>query len=187
MSAFVVSQDHIAALVNAAERHARKNHGSFRWANKEARGIVHYELSPWDDDLEWSDTQTFGDREFVTHRHRMNETTLGQMLLDTCLRSVFYRYPNCETVTDLPGYTPDLNERGPTYKHNPHLHVTAVAALKAIQCYDYQSCEFPEWQESAAFAFCRALREALVSDLPGYDDAPWQIVAGEPQTQAVRV
>jgi hypothetical protein len=182
MSAFVVTQDHIAALVNAAELHARKSHGTFQWTHDD----THYELATYGDDEEWTDYQKWGENVSTTHRRRMTLQTLGQMLYDTCLRSVFYRYSDCMTVADLPGYTPDLTERGASYVHNAHLFVSEIAALKAIDCYEYQSCEFPEWPVSCAQVFCQQLREELVTDLPGYDDAPWEILEKEATTQAVR-
>jgi hypothetical protein len=47
--------------------------------------------------------------------------------------------------------------------------------LKAISCYEYQSCEHPGWRKSEAHAFCEALRDMAIGCLPGYDDAPWEI------------
>ena len=179
MSAFVVTQDHIAALVNAAELHARLGRSAFRWTHDETR----YELVNYGADEEYDQETPWG----TTHHSRITLQTLGQMLLDTCLRSVFARYPDCLTVADLPGYPPDLEGRGAAYHHNAMLYVRPLAALKAIDCYEYQSCEFSEWPESCAAAFCTALRGALIVDLPGYDDAPWEIVAGEQAMQAVRM
>jgi len=183
MSAFVVSQDHIAALVNAADRIARKRHGNFRWVHNE----THYELTPYGNDEEWTDYQTFGDATWSTHRRTMTLDTLGQRLLDACISSVWDRYPDTASVADLPGYTSDLEDRGAVYKHHNHLQVSAVAVLKAIQCYEYQSCEAASWEKSNAKAFCEALRGEIIMDLPGYDDAPWEIIADEATTQAVRV
>ncbi len=50
---------------------------------------------------------------------------------------------------------------------------TAVEGLSAIKCYEYQTCEHPEWEQSAAHAFCDALRDLLIGCLPGYEAAPW--------------
>ena len=49
-----------------------------------------------------------------------------------------------------------------------------VEALKALDCYEYQSCEHPEWETSEAFEFCRAMRNLLIGCLPGYDAAQWE-------------
>ena len=50
-----------------------------------------------------------------------------------------------------------------------------VRVLKAIDCYEYQSCEHGDWRTSEAREFCRMLRNSLISRLPGYDAAPWGI------------
>jgi hypothetical protein len=51
-----------------------------------------------------------------------------------------------------------------------------VQIIKAVRCLEYQSCEHPGWEESAA---CRLLRAIIGDDatrnLPGYDEAEWQI------------
>lgn len=178
MSAFVVSQHHISALVNAAEVYARYERCAFRWHHNDTE----YELvHAGGNDDEWTDHNPWGN----IHRRTMTPQTLGQALLDECIRSVFHRYEDCETVAELPGYTPDLTERGATYKHNPMVNVRPIVALKAIDCYEYQSCEHPAWESSMAYAFCDSLRRALVRDLPGYEDAPWEIVPDAPKANAV--
>jgi len=51
--------------------------------------------------------------------------------------------------------------------------LTIVEALKAIESYEYQSNEHPDWSGSGSAAFCNRLRATLVSYLPGYEEAPW--------------
>ena len=100
---------------------------------------------------------------------------VGQMLLDQCVTSVRYRYPakEGEDPDDLPG--PVGNEWGRPYSFNPLGRVpTALEALKLIRCYDYQSCENPEWETSEAKTFCDTLFVCLVSVLPGYEEAAWE-------------
>ena len=48
-----------------------------------------------------------------------------------------------------------------------------VVVLKALDCYEYQSCEHDGWKTSGAHEFCEVLRSVAISILPGYDDAPW--------------
>jgi hypothetical protein len=48
-----------------------------------------------------------------------------------------------------------------------------VTVLKLIDCYEYQSCEHPAWEESQAKRLCGQLRKQVISKLPGYDEAPW--------------
>lgn len=51
----------------------------------------------------------------------------------------------------------------------------ALAVLKSIDCYEYQSCEHEGWEKSGAKLFCDMLRKEAVQHLPGYDNAPWGI------------
>lgn len=98
---------------------------------------------------------------------------VGQMLLDQCVASVRYRYPNEEDPDDLPG--PISNEWQVPFSFRPLGRVpTPVEALKLIRCYDYQSCENPEWETSEAKAFCDTLFVCLVHAVPGYEEAGWE-------------
>lgn len=110
-------------------------------------------------------------------RHMLTSQTanqVGQMLLDENVKSVSYRYDD-SGITDLPGR---LNAEWLIpfkYKSSPFAKTPkAVECLKLISCYEYQSCEHPDWHESEAHAFCQALRHAAIESLPGYDDAPWE-------------
>ncbi len=98
---------------------------------------------------------------------------IGQFLIDENLRSVRYRY---DTASDnLPGpaepYWTEPYEYAPLRAER----VSTVQALKALDCYEYQSCEHPGWRTSEAFQFCEALRQKLIRALPGYDEAAWKI------------
>ena len=54
-----------------------------------------------------------------------------------------------------------------------------VTAIKAVDCYRYQSCECEGWTGSPAEVWTARLRDTLVRTLPGferaYSDAPWSI------------
>jgi len=108
-------------------------------------------------------------------RHILDNSTadeVGQMLLDECVKSVCYRYDGSE-MTNLPGRI-DAEWLIP-FKHHFHCHIpTPVQALSIISCYEYQSCEHPEWEASSAKALCDRLRREAIHRLPGYDDAPWE-------------
>lgn len=88
---------------------------------------------------------------------------VGAMLLAENRRSVDHRYDETELeepylFTKLRGI-PD-----------------PVIVLKAISCYEYQSCEHPEWATSEASRFCVALQAKMIGLLPGYDQAPgWEV------------
>jgi hypothetical protein len=61
--------------------------------------------------------------------------------------------------------------------------VEPVQVLKAIKCYEHQSCDHPNWQESPSRRWCDDLRLAAIERLPGYDDAKWEI-DGDSDAQA---
>lgn len=85
---------------------------------------------------------------------------IGQKLLDENYRSVNYRYS--EDTQPRRFRERVLNHR-----------VSVVEVIKLCDCYDYQSCETPDWPETEAHAIMTALRERAIRNLPGYDDAPW--------------
>lgn len=86
---------------------------------------------------------------------------VGQMLWNENHVSVNHRYSE-ET-------------KCPTYTYSPKRGFEPVAVLKAIDCYEYQSCEHGGWDTSEARAFCDALRRRMIQLLPGYNDAAWSI------------
>lgn len=90
---------------------------------------------------------------------------VGTMLLAENVKSVNDRYDDhgeaeSYTFTFVDG-TPD-----------------PVVVLKAIACYEYQSCEHDGWKKSDAKAFCDALQDVAINALPGYGAAPWEIPSG---------
>jgi hypothetical protein len=86
---------------------------------------------------------------------------LGQMLHDANVRSVSHLYGGDEQpeVYTFHVLTPPM---------------TGVEALKALNCYEYQSSDIPDWQGSPAEGWCDQFRHDLIAALPGYDDAPWE-------------
>jgi len=101
---------------------------------------------------------------------------MGRILWAENLESIKYRYP-----TDAEGQWP-----GPAglttddvycyaYERLPsHGNIPAVTVLKAIQGYEYQSCEHPGWSTSIAHAAIERLQSDAIGRLPGYEDAPWE-------------
>ena len=106
--------------------------------------------------------------------HHLDESTanrIGQMLLDECVHSVSHHYQD-DGITELPG--PNNAYWLVPYKYQDALHLPEpVVILKTIACYEYQSCEHPEWETSEAKAFCETLRHIVITGLPGYEEAPW--------------
>jgi hypothetical protein len=47
--------------------------------------------------------------------------------------------------------------------------------FKATQCFDYQACETDDYEGSQAARFMNELRSSVIMKMPGYNDAPWGI------------
>ncbi|MFD4407730.1 hypothetical protein ACFWPH_33695 [Nocardia sp. NPDC058499] len=80
---------------------------------------------------------------------------LGQMLWDENVCSVDYRYR-------------EDNPRSRYVLHTTEGELDALAVLKAAHCYEYQSCEHPEWDDSQARTWITRLREAIYAEQPDY-------------------
>lgn len=108
------------------------------------------------------------------HRELRSDTAdqIGAMLVAENVRSVCYRYEK-QPTDELPGPGDSYWLRD--YHYDPRGPIpTPVAALKLVDCYEYQSCEHPEWEGSEASRFCDALRRKLIDALPGYEEAAWE-------------
>jgi len=141
MSAFVVSKEHINAMILAGL-------------------AVRYIPLGWYHNGEH--------HQLTSH----NADEIGQMLLDENVASVAYRYQD-DSLSQLPGKT-NAEWLLPFEWHPFAKKPTALEAIKLVNCYEYQACEHPEWEQSEAKAFCKALRDNLIPQLPGYDKAPWE-------------
>lgn len=53
--------------------------------------------------------------------------------------------------------------------------LTPVELLKAIDCLIYQSCESPDWENTDAVNLLRAIYNFIITKLPGYDEADWEV------------
>ena len=133
MSAFLVSKQHIDALVAFATR------------------------------LEYGSIPTY-------YYHKGScpfepASYIGQILWDENNRSVNERY--------------DTNDLPQPYKFAYGTKVLPpVQIIKACNCLDYQSCETPDWKDTRAFAILDAIRERAIRELPGYEEAQWEIGNG---------
>lgn len=103
-------------------------------------------------------------------------TALGNMLLAENARSVGFRYSEGQNPCALLyRYRPAPRE---VWLHpagrTPSSVITANAALKNIACYEYQTCECDDWEDTEAYRFCAALKERIAETaLPGRNDDPW--------------
>ncbi len=152
MSAWVVSKTHIDLLVTA--------------------GLVLPGRAVVNSNLNWY-SQGPNPHHLGTLDHT-NADEVGVMLWAENYRSVDKRYPGADDKGDLPGPEGFTGATTLTYQHTmiPGV-IDPVVVLKAIGCYEYQSCEHDEWPTSPAFAYCRALEKHAIQLLPGYDAAPW--------------
>lgn len=143
MSAFLVSDAHIDALVTVAlfgvaEKTAASGNWHGPYVGNPARPVdVH------------------------------NANRVGEMLIRENEASIKARYPSDKTPP-APDYVYPFHRL-------PVPAISAVAALKLLDCYEYQACEHTGWESSAAKRFCNHLQGRLISCLPGYDAAPWAI------------
>lgn len=164
MSAFMVGKEHIDALVTAAL--AIGQEGPLRWfahpLTDEESALAHQVGAPWG--AEGPEIA----RRLSRYATAEEADRIGQMVTRENRLSVNHRYNESE-VEDIYAYD------GPAQVRS----VDPVVILKAIDCYEYQSCEHPGWEASEAFAFCQALRRRMIRRLPGYDDAPWEIGSRE--------
>lgn len=161
MSAFMVNKVHIDQLVSLAilgpVGEARPDRwGTLRWYTVPSlRG------------------RTIGQHNDVLREaRRENADDIGAMLMHENLRSLEYRYPDILDGGQVPGPVHEYWHDAYTYQR-PRRQATAVEGLKAIDGYTYQSCEHDEWDTSEALQFCEALKDALISCLDGYNEAPW--------------
>jgi len=54
--------------------------------------------------------------------------------------------------------------------------ITPVQVLKAVDCLDYQCCEWAHWEDSNARRVVEAIRDEAIRKLPGYDAAEWELI-----------
>lgn len=142
MSAYIVEQDHIRYLVQAA-------------IDSSPRGISIYHD---------------GERFHVNHRE--NRTWACSILWAANVKSVATRYPDSETLPgpgDLPkqGNIPNALQFARVARN-----IDPVTVLKCLSTYEYQSDQYEGWDTSVAKKLCRALQQAMIRRLPGYDKAP---------------
>ncbi len=136
MSAFILSQRHIDAIVTAgmAVKAFSPKHGQMTRENANDIGIMLLEEN----------------YNSVNHRYERDDTRAAYA----------YRFYPPFSVGTLRG--PDACQ-------------AIAAALKALDCYEYQSCEHAAWEQSTANRLCQTIRSLLTAALPGYDQAPWEI------------
>lgn len=168
MSAFMVSREHINALVSLA---ARGGHDRLTWttpafdkiAAQRPAGGTFDELAPYFAALD-------AERRTIKPGDTDAADRIGRILALENAASVLYRYPDHDNSEYVPAWTTDGSFVWELGRATPD----ALQGLKIIACYEYQSCEHPGWGTSEAKRFCDALRLHLIPQLKGYDEAPWE-------------
>jgi hypothetical protein len=108
----------------------------------------------------------------------------GRALLAECIASVSYRYD--DAPGELPGPIPNPEVEQYEWTDFGKL-LTPVEALCAIDGFEYQSCEHPDWWDSGAHHFCQRFRKGLIHCLPGYEAAEWHWTAEMALSRAPRI
>lgn len=65
------------------------------------------------------------------------------------------------------------------------MHHTQVEIIKACHCYDYQSCQNDDWPQTEAHAIVKAIEDAAIRRLSGYEDAAWGLREPEDAPQVI--
>lgn len=154
VSAYIVEKQHIIYLVAAAmSRPISQGRMSWSWKDEtKPTQRAHAQLGACD---------------------YQKAVEVANMLWCENIKSVSHRYPN-ESSDTLPGPADtDFVVKSYDFTRTHFDRFDPVQVLKSCSCYEYQSCEHPEWEDSEAHAFIETLRSYAIHALPGYDDAAW--------------
>lgn len=170
MSAFVVDELHIHVLVNAGLSYSMRG-SNLSWL---VRDLTDEEkVDSYTRGVPWGPGATAIYGQLRRELTRKTAGFVGAMLWAENVRSVNHRY--AEEEWEQPYQFKEL--RGVP---------SPVAVLKALDGYEYQSCEHEEWEDSESYRFCHALRKLAIKKLTGYDDMPWEISSQQDLLQAMR-
>lgn len=154
MSAYIVSNKHISALVTAGMAGVRLS--TMRWFWPKYNSPNQYEAGQ-----PWGPSHTAILQETENTLTRETAERVGKMLLAENYKSVNHRYNESDGANI-------------EYKYE-YIEMNPLSVLSLIAGYEYQSCEHPGWEKSEAKEFCDVLRLRTIRRLPGYSDAPWSI------------
>jgi hypothetical protein len=146
MSAYFVPDDHINALIECA----------YRWSNSA--------FSIW-----------MGANKPTLYLNQEEDCQIiARLLRYANVKSLAARYPKDFWVM-YPNYDPILDNRDiPEISYRPFNRLpNPVQALKWLDNYEYQTCEFEGWVYSDAKKICDAFRSRYNYALPGYGTAEW--------------
>ena len=159
MSAYMVNRHHITYLVAAAMSHRICRDG-LRWRH----AGVSQQLRAMDYE---------------------RAAEIAQMLWDENLKSIESRYPDSKKSRKLPGPIGEDYEIRPADLERCWMEFDPLQVIMSIHCLEYQSCEHPEWPDSEAYAFLKALEHQAINAIPGFEDCKWG--APEPEDGPVNL
>lgn len=87
---------------------------------------------------------------------------IARILYKANVDSVNYRYREHEPAASF------------KYK-TAGVYAKPIEIIKACDCFDYQACEVPDYDNTAAAKLIDSVRRAAIRALPGYDGASWGI------------
>jgi hypothetical protein len=87
---------------------------------------------------------------------------IASILYKANVDSVNYRYNDSESADGFKYRTEGV-------------YATPVQIIKACDCFDYQSCEVPDYENTTAAKLIDSIRRSAIRALPGYDSASWGI------------
>lgn len=145
MSAFLVSCDHINALLHFYKTTEATMHSSL---GVYPHGSASFTLGEWNDDATW--------------------LKAAQLLRGENHRSLRAKYGN--RIEEEAGFS-EADLRLPIFEKP----LSPVQILKLCQCYDYQACESKDYGDTAAKSLVSAIKSAAIATLPGYEEAHWSI------------
>ena len=112
------------------------------------------------------------ERETVLLSPLTQHDEIGQHLVDAMVKSVGYRYSD-DRLTGLPGPRNAYWVIPYKLENMTARRATPIEGIKLTQCYDYQTCEHPDYRLSSVKHFVDMLIHGLIARLPGYDEADW--------------
>jgi hypothetical protein len=154
MSAFLVTQTHIRAIVSAA-------------------GWDHYDQVPFPPRAiieEHPAAFAFLRSGSITERGwaKFCHDELGRALWLANAMSLKARYP-----TDWEDMLPDGGLATILGYRHAFVELAPAAVIKLVDCFNYQACEVSDYETTWAAKATQAIREAAIHKLPGYDATPW--------------
>jgi len=165
MSAFYVGPDHLTYLVRCFATVINPNRDSLYTTEKPlacpmVRTIMGYR----------------GTTYAINPRNTDEAAALYGRLSRENWDSLQARYP--DSGSECPEALPSVWLHRTFTQRLPLLTVPDIAAaMKALDCYEYQACEHDGWEKSDVKAWCHILRRGLLMRLPGFDAAysaaPW--------------